>query len=360
MSVSITAPDVLEAAIADARRHARRRRARNAALAFALLTGAAAISATLVGNGPAVRASAPPAVVPVAPHNGLLTILTGAPNARTGWYGISQVGLDGRLHPFLRCPHDAKWCGEPESIAWTPQGDRLALSVASFGLRNAYNGIHVIDTRTHRDTHIRTSDGPSGETDWFDLAWSPDGRTLAYIPSGLSHVSSGTIVLVDADGGHRQVLPAPRGQKSSPTWSPDGTQIAFADTVDGQHLIYRVNRDGGNLRLLTDRGSAPAWSHAGLIAYHTDCGIQLMRPDGTAVVPPIARRCGAIGLPRLADPVWSPDGKRIAATLSSRRPDPTRGTYVMNSDGSDVHRVTPATLSVFVGQRPRVAWQPVR
>ena len=360
MSASTAAPDVLEAAIADARRHARRRRARNVALAFALLAATAAIAVTLIERGPALRASAAPAVPPVAKHNGLLTILTAEPSARAGWYGISRIGIDGRLHPFIHCPNRAKWCGEPESIAWTAQGDRLALSVASFALRNAYNGIHVIDTRTHRDTQIRTRGDPPGETDWFDLAWSPDGRTLAYIPSGLSHVSSGTIVLVDANGGHRHVLPAPRGRKSSPTWSPDGTQIAFADDVDGHHFIYRVDRDGRNLRLLTDHGSAPAWSRTNLIAYHTDCGIRLMHPDGAAVVPPTARPCGAIGLPRLANPVWSPDGTQIAATLSLRRPDPTRGTYVMQHDGTHVHRVTPATLSVFVGQRPRVAWQPVR
>lgn len=359
MSVSTAAPDVLEAAIADARRHARRRRIRTFTVSLAVFAATAAVGVPLAERRPAVRASPPPGAAPVAMRDGALTILAGAPKAPTGWYGISRIGVDGRLHPFVRCPNRARWCGEPESVAWTARGDRLALSVTSFGIPNAYNGIHVIDTRTLRDAQIRTPDDPPGEHDWFDLAWSPDGRTLAYVPAGASRTNSGTIVLLDADSGNRRVLPAPHGRKSSPAWSPDGTQIAFADEVDGRHLIYRIDLDGRNLRLLTDHGTAPAWSTTGVIAYHSDCGIRLMQPDGTAVVPPSARPCGAIGPPHLASPVWSPDGKHIAATLSMRRPDRSRGTYVMNSDGTGVDRVTPATLSVFVGGRPRVAWQPV-
>jgi WD40 repeat protein len=293
-------------------------------------------------------------------HNGPMAILAVPAKPKPGWYGVSRIDVHGDLKPFIRCPGHAKWCGETESIAWAPRGDRLALSVASFGLRNPYNGIHVIDMRTHRDTRIRAPDAPPGEKDWFDLAWSPDGRTLAYVPSGLSHVSSGTIVLVDADGGNRRVLPAPRGHKSSPTWSPDGRSIAFDNRVNGVSSIYRVNLDGGGLRLLARHASAPAWSRRAVIAYHSACGIKLMDGDGTPIVPAAARPCGAIGLPHLAAPVWSPDGKKIAATLSLRMPDQTRGTYVMDANGTNLWRATPATLAVFVGQRPRVAWQPIR
>jgi hypothetical protein len=85
-----------------------------------------------------------------------------------------------------------------------------------------------------------------------------------------------------------------------------------------------------------------------------------MDGDGTPIVPAAARACGAIGLPHLAVPVWSPDGTKIAATLSRRMPDRDRGTYVLNADGTGIWRATPATLTAFVGERPRVAWEPVR
>jgi WD40-like Beta Propeller Repeat len=342
----------LEAVIADARRLTRRRRRRNAALAL-LTASAVALAVSRFAGGPqAVRVAFP---APPGPpmHNGPIAILGGTGDPMSGWYGVSRIGVFGRLQPFLRCPHHANWCGEAESIAWSRSGARLAISVTSFGRANPYNGIHVIDMRTKRDTQIRSCNDPPGECDWFDLAWSPDGRTIAF-------VSSGNIVLVDADGRNRRVLRTPPGRKSSPAWSPEGRAIAFSDEVAGSRSVYRVDTDGANLRRLAQHATGPAWSRTGTIAYHTDCGIQLMKGDGTPIVPRSANRCGAIGLPHLATPVWSPDGRKIAATLSRRRPDPTRGTYVMNADGTNVVRVTTATLDVFVGERPRVAWQPRR
>jgi WD40 repeat protein len=353
MTLSSPPIDVLEAVIADARRHARYRRLRNGAivlLAFLLAT----VGIAHVRSGGSQVMAADPSVASLTVHNGGIAILAGTATGPTdGWYGVTRIGMDGKLQPFVRCPRHAKWCGEPESIAWTLRGDRLALSVTSFGLANPYNGLHVIDMRTQTDTQIRSCNDPPGECDWLDLAWAPDAKAIAYI-------SSGNIILVDADGSHRRLLTAPPGRKSSPAWSRDGHSIAFADEVDGIRSVYRIDLDGRHLRLLARHATAPAWSRGGLIAYHTDCGIQLMTGNGRAVLPPTARPCGAIGLPHLATPVWSPDGKRIAATLSKRHPDATRGTYVMSADGTGVTRVTRATLSVFVGGRPRVAWQPAR
>lgn len=354
MTVSSVPSGVLEAVIADARRRARARRIRNLTILLFALLLATAVATRLAGRGSPTTAAGPPAVSSAIAHNGAIAILANpAAGSSDGWYGVSRLGVDAKLHPFIRCPRHGKWCGETESIAWTARGDRLALSVTSFAFANPYNGLHVIDMRTQTDTQIRSCNDPPGECDWFDLAWAPDARKIAY-------VSSGNIVLVDANGSDRRLLSTPPGRKSSPAWSPDGRSIAFADDVDGVRSIYRVDLDGRGLRLLARHAMAPAWSRSGLIAYHTDCGVQLMTGDGKPIVPRPARPCGAIGLPHLATPVWSPDGKQIAATLSRRRPDPSRGAYVMNADGTHVIRVTPATLSVFVGGRPRVAWQPVR
>ncbi|MBI3961561.1 MAG: PD40 domain-containing protein, partial [Deinococcus sp.] len=51
-----------------------------------------------------------------------------------------------------------------------------------------------------------------------------------------------------------------------PTWSPDGTRLAFSASADGQSDLYVVNTDGTDLVQLTndpfeDRG--PAWSPDG-------------------------------------------------------------------------------------------------
>ena len=47
-----------------------------------------------------------------------------------------------------------------------------------------------------------------------------------------------------------------------PAWSPDGRQIAFESTRDGNSEIYGVNSDGSNPRNLTNHRDAdyfPAW-----------------------------------------------------------------------------------------------------
>ena len=42
------------------------------------------------------------------------------------------------------------------------------------------------------------------------------------------------------------------GQNWLPAWSPDGTRIAFSSTRDGNSEIYVANRDGSNVRRLTN------------------------------------------------------------------------------------------------------------
>jgi hypothetical protein len=165
MAVSSVSRGVLEAVIADARRRARYRRLRNTSMALLVVVLAAGLASQLAGHRTPATAAAPAAVASPIAHNGAIAILTGAQGPAAGWYGVSRIGTDGKLHPFIRCPRDAKWCGEPESIAWTARGDRLAISVTSFALPNPYNGLHVIDSRTHVDTQIRSCNEPPGECD---------------------------------------------------------------------------------------------------------------------------------------------------------------------------------------------------
>jgi Tol biopolymer transport system component len=372
------ATEALDALIEDARRRARRRRRWYGlavlATAFAAIAGFLAFRA---GGGVSAepRAVEPsprvqPVTAPRATKNGALTIMAVPVNARQegppGWYGLSAVGADGQLHILMRCPHRVSFCGESESIDWSPNGRWLALSVTSFGMPNPYNGIHVINPATGVDLQVRRCQQLPGECDWFDLDWSPDGKRLAY-------ASGGTIAIVDVlprlGDNRRVLLTGTVGHDSSPSWSPDGLRIAYATRYGDRRWVSTIAVDGSGRRRLVSAAATPAWSPLGTtIAVRRQCGFRLVDPaTGADVTPPRLAGClpGAPygRAPRLGPPVWSPDGKKLAFVAEgygrpgSPRPD---GTYVMNRDGSGRARLTTNTLGVHVGQQARAAWRPRR
>jgi Tol biopolymer transport system component len=155
--------------------------------------------------------------------------------------------------------------------------------------------------------------------------------------------------------------------QSAPRWSPDGTQIAFTQSVNGTDLeIAVMDADGSNQRQLTNNGEfdedfGAAWSPDGgkiaWSAYHTsdetyDFDVWTMNADGTNPV-------NITGAPDDFDldfnewqPDWSPDGTRIAMSAARYWTDPLEteddwansGAYyrivTMNPDGSDEQLIT--------------------
>src|SRR5690606_7308557 len=72
--------------------------------------------------------------------------------------------------------------------------------------------------------------------------------------------------MADADGGRPQVLLESSEPIMSPTWSPDGSQIAYVSFESGNSRIYIQDLATGEREQLTDFpgiNSAPAWSPDG-------------------------------------------------------------------------------------------------
>ena len=91
--------------------------------------------------------------------------------------------------------------------------------------------------------------------------WSPDGRSIAMVVYkgasscwGWSHTlfEDTNIVIIDVESGEAQPLLKDGSLGNiDPAWSPDGSQLVFVSTRSGSPEIWAVNRDGSNLRQLT-------------------------------------------------------------------------------------------------------------
>ena len=350
----------LEALIEEARRRGRRRRRRYAV--WALLAAALPASFVLSRSGDA----GPTEDVSVEPWRGggelldrtalaagQLTLIgrtdATSPARADGWYEISILDRRGRLRPFVRCSAGADYCGLAESLAWSHDGRWLAFTVGGHGAINKYIGLHVLDTQTGRERRIIDT-SICGFVVRSDLAWSPNGRQLAYVCSRKTDRRR-TLVLATRDGRIRALHTVGAGSLSSPTWSLRGDRIAFAmKAPQARRTIAVTDIFGSATTPLALDASAPSWSPDGKrIAYRAECGgIKFITPEGRDVTPPNGPfMCSAIGV--RGNPVWSPDGKQLA--INNRL-----GIYLMNEDGSDLRRITTHSGIGHHGGRP--AWRP--
>lgn len=161
--------------------------------------------------------------------------------------------------------------------------------------------------------------GPEGDFGDFPLGWSSDGTELLFVRR---HPTNHTfppyprvLYILHADGTQTQVTPEPVGGAAI---SPDGSRVVFART-DG---LYVVDAEGGQPVRIADEGASPTFSPDGTqIAYlglpRSGCCVQARREhvwvanaDGTdaheILVNEPALAKGVFGL------TWSPAGDRIA------------------------------------------------
>lgn len=155
----------------------------------------------------------------------------------------------------------------------------------------------------------------SGAFDVGGMAYSPDGRRLAYWSKALA-TGTWDLTVMDADG--RNALPVATGISEvttpHPAWSPDGATIAYSARTspaeDGPAC-----QSYGNGDFCTSR-------------------IFLAAADGSGV--------RQIGDPAMdaRSPAWSPDGSTISFGGGNASPAIGVHLYLMNADGSGVRQLS--------------------
>jgi TolB protein len=207
-------------------------------------------------------------------------------------------------------------------------------------IRGGYNhDIYVMNADGTNQTRLTNSPG----TD-FVTAWSPDGTRLAFVttraaPNPTTCISSpncnAEIYTINADGSNPTRLTNDPSFDGSPDRSPDGSRIVFERNAVG---IYVMNADGSNVTQLPSAGFDPTWSPDGTrIAF-------VSSRDGTPEI--YVMNSDSSNQTRLTNnsrndsyPTFSPDGTRIAF-ISNRDDISNFETYVMNADGSNTVRIT--------------------
>ena len=141
--------------------------------------------------------------------------------------------------------------------------------------------------------------------------WSPDGRQLAYV----SFEARKPVVYVhDVATGRRRLLANFKGSNSAPAWSPDGRSIALTLSRDGGSQLYVMSVNGGEPRRLMQSSAIdtePVYSPDGSSIYFvSDRGgsPQIYRVSASGGSPQRVTFAGSYNI----SPTVSPDGKWLA------------------------------------------------
>ena len=261
----------------------------------------------------------------------------------------------------------------------------------------------LLDPVTGEDSLLKRFSGEAA----YEATWSPDGTSVAFAKN-TDFLDIFTLSL----SGELQQLTSGSGYKNGPAWSPDGENIAFICTCPYGTDAYLVDKNGQNLKQLTDtpfeRDISLQWApdgesilmlEEGRTGPSTVYAINLATLERSVhATPPFGAqeiewsrngdrvvyqkateddgfRQVFVAGPRFEDPeqlthaaggsflpTWSPDGNKIAfESLRTGRAQ----VYVMNSDGSEQTLVTlndaPASAPTWqgcVGECPRVVTPP--
>ena len=259
---------------------------------------------------------------------------------RDGNYEIYVMAADGTN--VVRLTNDPARDGSP---AWSPDGAKIAF----VSDRDGGNEIYVMAADGSNQIKLTTS-----QADVSEPEWSPDGSKIVYY--SIIDMVTVTIYTMDADGSNRIELysAAPWEIYPAPSWSPNGTQLAMECYGEGSNPtdICVMDADGTNVSHLpnTAGGNRPTWSPDGsMIAFERDGDIYVIAADGSNLINLTSSQATE------SWPDWSPRGDKIAF---QRFVNSTLQTCIMDADGSHQYVLVDQGITWCCPPKINFTWSP--
>jgi Tol biopolymer transport system component len=237
---------------------------------------------------------------------------------------------------------------------WSPDGSRLALLDEDTPCPPCSASTIILNPDTGK---YRVLPPPALPDTAFGCSlWSPDASHFACAGESDSNPSvNGVYTIRTKDGGGLTRITNAGGDGLTDIpidYSPDGTRLVFGRVSSADHscttrsALYVVNIDGSGLHRITPWGFCDddgSWSPDGSEIAFADGGpftrIYVVHPDGTGLMQipvPVNSLSG------LADVGWSPDGSKLVFSLGSQ--SGLNGIFTANANGSDLQQVTSSTV----------------
>ena len=239
---------------------------------------------------------------------------------KTGFKEIYECDFDGQGFEQLTNSHSISL-----TPTLSPDGRYLAYTDFTSG-RPALN----IKNIEEKKTTVASKSGVSIAPGW---------RNNNEVATTLSFEGDQNIYLVKPDGSIARRVTNSRGIDVSPSFSPDGSKMAFVSSRNGAPQIFIQDLKSGEVKRLTFNGkynTQPSWSPAGdKIAYSTmqskgEIDLFVITPDGSGLQQ-LTRKSG-----ENEHPSWSPDGGMIVFSSSRQG---KKKLFVMNSTGENQRRL---------------------
>jgi len=232
------------------------------------------------------------------------------------------------------------------SPAWSPTGESVVFTV----LGNTGTQVQELDVRTGKTRRVSQIRAGLNITP----VYQPGGNAILYA-QGTGNGTDLVLATLALDSSRPKKITIGRGtDNTSPSYSPDGAQIAFISGRSGSPQVYIMDADGSNVQLLTpykagvrSYRASPDWSPDGrAVAYEQQNGnFQIWMVDVRDRVPKQLTNEG-----ENEDPSWAPDGRHIVFT-STRSGD--KQLWILDTESGRARQLTHAR-----GAR-LAAWSPI-